>query len=405
MKLITTIARVIVGVLFIFSGLVKAIDPAGLTYKMQEFFEAWASSGYFPTLMHTLNEYALISSIVMISLEVVLGVALLIGVQKKLTIWLLFVLVLFFTFLTSYVLFSGKIRACGCFGDCIPLTPVQTFSKDIILLILVLILFAGQKYIKPFLNIKINRAIIIASIICIGYIQWYVLNYLPIKDCLPYKKGNNLLELRKMPANAIPDKYDYVFVYEKNGAKKDFNVSALPDSTWTFVERKQTLIEKGKNNIPLINDFLLFKSDSIYIYQKGEEQVEYTAANLPDSTWELIETKFDKQDVTESVLSQQGDYYLLFIRDFKNTDKWLTDFYTFYTSNINKAKFYIVTPYYEEATKLFNNGKNSVGIDVLVCDATAIKTAARVDPTLFKMNGPIVKEKWSWALFESISDN
>src|SRR4051812_46231784 len=123
MKPVVNISRVLVGLLFIFSGLVKAIDPLGLSYKMQEFFEAWQSSGYLPSLMNVLHGWSLWFSLIMITLEVAAGVALLIGYKPKLTSWILLLLMLFFTFLTSYVLFSGKIAACGCFGDCIPLTP------------------------------------------------------------------------------------------------------------------------------------------------------------------------------------------------------------------------------------------------------------------------------------------
>ena len=106
MKITVTIARILTGLLFIFSGLVKAIDPRGLAYKMQEFFEVWAHDGFMKTMMESLNHYALSFSIIMITLEVVVGVALLIGWQKKLTTWILLLLMLFFTFLTSYVLFS-----------------------------------------------------------------------------------------------------------------------------------------------------------------------------------------------------------------------------------------------------------------------------------------------------------
>ena len=140
MKLIVSVARIFTGLLFIFSGLVKGIDPLGLAYKMQEFFEAWASGGFMQSTMAVFGNYALSFSIIIITLEVAVGVALLLGWQKKITTWILVLLMLFFTFLTSYVLFSGKIRACGCFGDCIPLTPVQTFTKDIILLTLSVLL-------------------------------------------------------------------------------------------------------------------------------------------------------------------------------------------------------------------------------------------------------------------------
>ncbi len=143
MKIVVNISRVLVGVLFIFSGLVKAIDPLGLAYKMQEFFEVWAAGGFVPGVMDWLHVHALWFSLLMIALEVVLGIALLLGWRIKTVSYLLLLLMLFFTFLTSYVLFSGKIKACGCFGDCIPLTPIQTFTKDIILSVLVLFIVFG----------------------------------------------------------------------------------------------------------------------------------------------------------------------------------------------------------------------------------------------------------------------
>ena len=145
MKLLVNSARILVGGLFVFSGLVKAIDPLGLAYKMQEFFEVWSSITIIKNLMIYLNEQALLFSILIITLEVILGISLLLGWRTKMISWLLLLLTLFFTFLTSYVLFSDKIRSCGCFGDCIPLTPIQTFIKDIVLLALVILILYGNK--------------------------------------------------------------------------------------------------------------------------------------------------------------------------------------------------------------------------------------------------------------------
>ena len=220
MKLFVIISRILVGTLFIFSGLVKAIDPLGLAYKMQEFFEVWAADGYFKNVMEWLHNYATGFSIFMITLEVVLGVALLIGWQKKITAWLLFLLTLFFTFLTSYVLFSGKIRACGCFGDCIPLTPIQTFTKDIILTLLIIIILFGQKYIQPLFKKMAGSVVILISLIAVVWLQFYVLKHLPIKDCLPYKIGNNILELRKTPADATYDNLPTLTFIKKQMKKK-----------------------------------------------------------------------------------------------------------------------------------------------------------------------------------------
>jgi uncharacterized membrane protein YphA (DoxX/SURF4 family) len=365
MKLAVNVARIVVGVLFIFSGLVKAIDPLGLSYKMEEFFEVWAATGYLPSLMNWLTGHSFMFSVIMITLEVVLGVALLVGWRKKLVLRLLFLLIVFFTFLTSYVLFSGKIRSCGCFGDCIPLTPIQTFAKDIILLLLILFLLRKQKYIEPLFKEKLPFAIVLVSLIATCLLQMHVVEHLPLVDCLPYKKGNNILELRKMPADAVPDKYEYSFIYEKDNVQKEFTTD-FPDSTWKFIDRKQTLIAKGKNNVPLINDFSLSDADG--------------------------------NDSTETILNQPA-YYLFFIKNIQEAgvEKWQSIF----TDLVKKARqqqipIYVVTSDTKNATVFFNQA-NSYNLPVFTTDGIAIKTAARANPTLFVMKGPVVQEKYSWA--------
>jgi hypothetical protein len=277
---------------------------------------------------------------------------------------------LFFTFLTSYVLFSGKIRSCGCFGDCIPLTPIQTFTKDIILDLLILFLIWKQRSIEPLLKGYLPLAMVILSVMATVLLQDHVMKHLPLVDCLPYKKGNNILELRKMPANAIPDKFAYSFIYEKDDTKKEFRMDALPDSSWKFVERKQTLLEKGSNNVPLINDF-----------------------SLTDSTG---------ADSTEAILNQPH-YYLLFLKQLdENDSKWINQF-----AAINKkAKeqnipVFIITSETASVNAYFNQ-QNNYQLPVYTCDATAIKTAARAIPTLFEMKGPVVQGKYSWADFDDV---
>jgi hypothetical protein len=279
-------------------------------------------------------------------------------------------LMLLFTFLTAFVLFSGKIRACGCFGDCIPLTPIQTFTKDLVLLALVFLLLARQQFIQPLLGYRIPFAAVVLALIGTLFLQHYVIEHLPLVDCLPYKKGNNILELRKMPANAIPDKFAYSFLYEKAGQQKEFTTDALPDSSWKFVERKQTLVQKGSNNVPLINDFIL--SDS-------------TGA-----------------DSTAAILSQPL-YYLFFVKEVADdTDKWLSVF-TDIVKNATKGNvpLYVITADPAGSQKFFNSQHN-FKLPVYTCDAIAIKTAARANPTLYVMTGAVVKEKYSWADMDAL---
>jgi len=397
MKVAVNIARVLVGILFIFSGLVKAIDPLGLAYKMQEFFEAWSNSGIMPGMMSWLNEQALLFSILMITLEVVLGVTLLLGWRKNMVSWLLLLLMLFFTFLTSYVLFSGKIRACGCFGDCIPLTPIQTFTKDIVLLALVLLVLFGRKYINPLFSNTVSISLFLLSFFGVLGLQWYVLKHLPVKDCLPFKIGNNILELRKMPKDAVPDKYDYKFIYKKNGESKEFAVSALPDSTWEFVERKQTLI-KGKNNVPLINDFVLKKPYPVYYYRLGDLISTFEETELPDSSWTFVKKVDSSIDITNTLLSRKGQYYLLFIKDTIDiNDGWKKDIETTKELLAKKMPLAIITADYGGITKRYEGiytFGTKINVPVFTCDVTSIKTAGRNNVTLFLMDGPVVKNKW-----------
>ena len=377
MKVFVTVARIFTGLLFIFSGLVKAIDPKGLAFKMQEFFEAWSGSGFMPGLMKTFYEYALAFSIIMITLEVIVGVALLIGWKKKLTIAVLLLLMIFFTFLTSYVLFTGKIRACGCFGDCIPLTPVQTFTKDIVLLLLAVFLLLNTKYISSIAKPFFSFLYMLTATIMVLLLQWYVLRNLPLADCLPYKKGNNIVELQKMPVNAIPDKYDFLFIYKKDGVQKEFKVDATPDSLWEFVDRKQTLLQKGSNNIPVISDFSL------------------TTENGNDST--------------DAILNIAGEYYLLYIQDLETYPKnWDGDIELIKKLTNQKKEFYIVTSQIVKVKNRFKDLLSKENIDIasikfLSCDATVMKTVARVNPTLYLMNGPVVKDKLSWTAFKNIN--
>ncbi len=374
MKTVVNIIRFIVGVLFIFSGLVKANDPHGLAYKMEEFFEKWAGDGILPSLMNGLHQYALEFSVVMIVLEIVVGIAILLGQWKRFFLWLTFVLIVFFTCLTGYAALSGKIATCGCFGDCLPLTSMQSFIKDLILLAMILLLLAGSKWIKPVFSAALNVLLLLVGIVfSIGF-QWYVMHYLPVVDCLPFKKGNNILELRKMPANAIPDKKEYRFIYEKDGRQNEFSVKDLPDSTWTFVSRKDVIIEKGSNNEPPIKDYILTS-------QSGE-------------------------DTTQAVLSLDADYYLFYVKNVSNTSKeWGETFNKIYSDGKQKGIPLCIVSADPEGAQQYFNQQLHLNLPILSLDATAFKTAARTNPELYLMHGPVVKKKWGKSSLSKVIKN
>src|SRR6476646_4838859 len=149
---------------------------------MQEFFEVWGHYHALANLMNWLNDYALPFSIITITLEIIVGVAILLGWYKRFFSFLLLLLIIFFTFLTGFAVFSGKIATCGCFGDCIPLSAMQSFIKDLVLFVLILIICSGLKYIHPVFTSFVNFLIITLSIAVVIYLQWFVLLHLPVKD-------------------------------------------------------------------------------------------------------------------------------------------------------------------------------------------------------------------------------
>ena len=234
------IIRWSVGLLFIFSGLIKANDPLGLSYKMQEFFEVWGMI-YF-------NDYTLALSLIMNTLEILAGVALLIKFPYKQTLWLLLGLIVFFTFLTGYALFSGKIKTCGCFGDCIPLTPQTSFIKDIILFICIIILLFTQKKVKAIMHPGVGVSILLITTFLVGYGQKQALTHLPLIDCLSYKQGNDINEKMKIPDGAISDSVTIMMEFEKEGKKYFFDANNFPtdfDSTYVYIDRKEVVVSKG----------------------------------------------------------------------------------------------------------------------------------------------------------------
>lgn len=349
MKVAAAIARIIVGVLFIFSGLVKANDPLGLSYKMQEFFEAWH--------MVSLNDFALPLAYVMNIFEIVAGVAILIGWRVKLVTWLLLVLIVFFTFLTGYAAFSGKIAACGCFGDCIPLKPMQSFFKDLVLLVLIVFLLANTRWLRPLLSSRVAIVVIVVCTVATIAVQWYVLRHLPFVDCLPYKAGNNLLDQMKTPPGAIPDEYSFTFKYRKDGKVMEFPEDSLPedlDDTYEFIDRSQKLVKKGNDLKPKITDFNLVTTSGT--------------------------------DTTMAILQQPGRYLMVFTNTFDATDSKRYNIPLWMRLN-QQLPVYVVTSYPLVMPQL----------TVLKCDGTVIKTAGRANPTYLLMQGATVVAKYSYA--------
>ena len=164
MKALVSISRIIVAVLFILSGLIKLNDPVGFSFKLEEYFSTTVLD------LPSLAPYALMIAIVLVIVEVLLGIFLLIGYQTKFTVCSLFVMILFFSFLTWYSAYYNKVTDCGCFGDAIKLTPWESFSKDVVLLILIVVLLFKQNLIKPILNrLGLTVVSLLSFIACLAF--------------------------------------------------------------------------------------------------------------------------------------------------------------------------------------------------------------------------------------------
>lgn len=210
-SIITQIARVIVGTLFIFSGFVKLVDPIGSQYKFEEYFSEAVLNLEF------LVPYALPFAIFLIIAEIILGVALLVGWRAKFTVNSLKIIILFFLFLTWYSAYYNKVTDCGCFGDAIKLTPWQTFSKDVVLTILIFFIGFKRRFIKPILPKSNPGFIVICSFLISSLITYYVLNHLPIIDFRPYAIGKNIPEgMEYKNDGEIPPIHDFVLEDSQN---------------------------------------------------------------------------------------------------------------------------------------------------------------------------------------------
>lgn len=188
MKYITHIVRFLVGALFIFSGFVKLVDPLGSAYKFEEYFGADVLNLEF------LIPYALPFAILLILVELLLGIALLIGSKIKITLWSLFGITAFFLFLTWYSATYDKVTDCGCFGDAVTLSPWETFYKNVVFMVLLALLIFQQKHIQPLgNNIFRSGALVVATLACF-FIIYQSLNYLPVIDFRPYAEGKNIRE-------------------------------------------------------------------------------------------------------------------------------------------------------------------------------------------------------------------
>lgn len=358
------IDRLILGVVFTFSGFVKVIDPLGSTYKIQDYLNAFG--GFFPNLLFL----ALPAAILLSTFELALGLCFLLKIKTKTTSILAFIFILCMLPLTLYIALKNPVTDCGCFGDALILSNWQTFYKNIVLLFLILMLLVFHKRIRNIFQPTMEWISILIFIALGVGLSIYSLRHEPMIDFRPYKVGVNIPEAMKIPAGKPVDKFDTKLIYQKNGIKQEFTLENYPknDSTWTFVEQKTTLIEKGYE--PPIHNF-----------------------NIVDA---------NGNDITESILHEPKVYLLIIYDVSKASESGAEEAQKIYENAIkNKVLFFALTASTDEDVAQFVK-KTGATYPFCKTDPITLKTIIRSNPGIIFIENGVITGKWGWRDFSKI---
>ncbi len=354
MKFLNQIICFLVGALFIFSGAVKAIDPIGTAIKLGEYFEVFATdvpslAGFF----HFLNQNATVLAVIFVVSEVVLGTALLIGFKRKITVWLLFLMVTFFTFLTFYSAYFNKVTDCGCFGDFLPLKPWESFTKDIILFVLITILLVQVKKLTN-TSTFFSFAITTFAMLGAGFLSYYAIQYEPMYDFRAYAIGKNISE--QMKSQEPPR---YIYIMEKDG--QEFRMEEYPtDPAYKYVSNE--LLNEAASK-PKITDYSLWNDSG-----------DFTQESLTEKRIFILVQNVNK-----------GNF-----ATFDKINKLISEV----TAKNATIKVAILTSDTGQAIDAFKAGQN-INFPFYYIDATVIKTIARSNPALWILNEGTVIGKYS----------
>jgi hypothetical protein len=355
-----------IGSYFIFSGAVKAIDPIGTGIKMEEYFEIFHE--YFAFLNPVWNLFEPIAvefSVFMILLEIVLGFFLIMGAWTGLTLTLFLFIIIFFTFLTGFSHLTGKVTDCGCFGDFIKLTPLQSFIKDIVLLLIFLPLLKFKKDLPVLFPAKPRfLSLFIITLLSITFTLRNVY-YEPVVDFRAYKVGVNIPDCLSLPEGAKPFIYENVFIYKNKatGEVSEFSIESLPTDydNWEFVDRKDKLIQKGDE--PKCKDFAIVDENGT--------------------------------DVASSYMEEPSPLFVLIIPDLKKANREGLDKLAVVFKDAQKAGFYTIAltgSSIDDVKAVLSD--HDFSIDVFNTDATPLKTIMRSNPGLLLLEEGSVIAKY-----------
>ena len=351
------ICRLLLAVVFVFSGFVKANDPTGFQYKLHDYATAFGLTAWVS------ESLLLAAAIGMAALEFALGIYLLLGFNRRFASGMSVLLMLFMTPLTLYLALENPVSDCGCFGDAVVLTNWQTFWKNVVLLLAAISVFCLRGRIVRWISRHSEWMVSVYMLLYICIFSYYTLKHLPVFDFRPYHIGADIRAGMEMPEGALPPLYETIFVMERDGEQKEFGIEDYPDESWTLVERKTILKRAGYE--PPIHDF------SLMSMQDGE-------------------------DLTERVLADSSYTFLLVAYDLNKADDGYTDL-------VNEVYDYCRAHQYQFLA-LTASGEDEVeqwldrtGGEYLFCgvDETTLKTVVRSNPGMLLLKEGVVVNKWA----------
>ena len=354
--IIGSLARTLLALTFLFSGFVKAVDPLGTVYKIEDYLKAFG--GFFIDLLPLAGTAA----VCLILVEWMLGVCMLFNVRTRLTAWLTLVFYLVMTPLTLWIALTNPVTDCGCFGDALVLTNWQTFGKNVILLALVINLLFCHKAIPQLFSNWMEIIIVVLGLGTGIAIMSYSYTHLPPIDFRPYKVGNHLPTLMEIPEDAPQDVYETTLIYaDANGNEQEFTLENYPkgDPDWTFVDQKSKLIKKG-----------------------------YEA---PIHDFEILTMDFE--DITYDILESEEPVTLIAMYDLKKSDyKQISKVKALLTNN---APCYILTGSGEAEIEDLCNTYDIALESVCTIDPVTLKTIVRANPGVFVLQNGVVIDKYN----------
>lgn len=362
MKYIVHLSRIFTGILFIISGFIKLNDPLGFSYKLEEYFGSDVLNIEF------LIPYALGISVIVVVLEVVLGVFLLIGYKPKFTVWSLLLMIVFFTFLTFYSAYFDKVKDCGCFGDALKLTPWESFTKDLVLLVLILILFVGMKHIKPIFTKLPTTIIAFLSFIVSLWFGYHVLMHLPTIDFRAYAKGKNLQSQMVIPDDAEKAVTEYTWTFNVDGEEKEFVTNgSYPKVDGEYVGVETKMIDEGY--VPPIQDFSIESED---------------------------------EDLTDYFLEKEKLLMVTMYNVNKGEAEGMAKLKSFTDEALKKGYTVIGLSSSGAADKAKVKAKYDLNFDIYLCDEKVVKTIVRANPGIIILNKGTVVNKAHWNDFGDV---